>query len=419
MTIHPAPSSKVETGPSGQAGGLFLAALRLPRLPVDLQQPGQARALGHLPLLFWVVSVLRPRLTVLAGLGAGELFVGLAQALETSDRPAALLGLDAAEGAGMAPELRALHARDHAGLARIAPPDHPASAVDLLVLDLSDEALATTVADLWLPHLTAGGGVVVLGDAAQIAAASARIGDRIEGLAFDFGEPVDAAACRLVVRAEVAGADAPEGGTLLAALQDLPMARQVFHRLGRGLIAEQALQHLPQTRAEVTQLSAEKTGLETRLAAALAEIEDLRQAESRMTRQQAEQVTRLYELELSYREATEAQARLQADLAQLRVAHAERIEDIARITEHFQTRAEKLRQDLTACQDRAATQLATQLAKAEERAKAHRIRIKDDLRKEARLELRQERAKREAMLRSLSWRVTRPLRGLRRLFGRR
>ena len=442
--------SMQEDGEPRLAGLAIMSALRQPLLSND------DSSLRHVPLLFWLAVAMSPRRSAWVGIGDGALFLGLAQALGTLGKPASLQGLDAQAGAGMGPERHEIYARHYAGFASVVPLAHPLSEVDFLVLHQPTEDMVERLKVAWLPQLSGRGVVLILGTLTQIEAVSAQI----EGVSFDFSVERLGIGCRLVL----CGTDLPrELAPLMNDPAAFPVAKQLFHRLGSGLVAERAAAHLPVMQANVADLMAEKADLAARLSKALSEVEDLRQAETVMTLHQAEQVTRRYELETAHRDGMARITHVEACLAQSRAAHDERVEDIACLTHHFDARAEKLRQDIAALQARAAEQLAQCEARAREQAEAelaqykakantrlqrveeelaqHKAKAntrlqraeaelaqykakamqqaKADLLKETRHQLRQERAKRDAMVNSTSWRLTRPLRGLRRLLKQR
>ena len=164
--------------------GLFnpLAYPLLLRAPQWL--PARAAGDGRLPLSMLVVAMLEPARVVELGVGQGETFAALCQAVQALGLPTQCLGVelppagpDGAQRAQSASEFRARQAALFGGFARLVCAEPEAAAgpvadgqVDLLHLGQGlSEAEAARAFERWLPKLSARG-VVLVSQTAQAVA---------------------------------------------------------------------------------------------------------------------------------------------------------------------------------------------------------------------------------------------------------
>jgi len=144
------------------------AAFLRPRLTRD------PAAMLHVPLLFWLVRALRPARSLVLGIGQGDLFLALCQALDRLDQMATCTGVGVSRPPGsdveMVPDLREEIRLLYPDLAELRVADGPGPALkgqrkgslDLLLVDLTnlEGAVLPDAAELLRP--LAADGVLIL-----------------------------------------------------------------------------------------------------------------------------------------------------------------------------------------------------------------------------------------------------------------
>ncbi|MEQ6250817.1 class I SAM-dependent methyltransferase [Sulfitobacter sp. HNIBRBA3233] len=160
-------------------------------------------ALAHLPLLFWLVTDLRPGRSVTVGIDTGVLHFGLCQALDKNGYDGVCYGFGTWKDAEEVPAaLREHNAREYDDMSYLSVADVSGAAdgfgetsVDLLVCEsrLDGDEIDALIA-LWLPRMTARGVIVLSGGQAQPGLLSRRLsaqGIDVPAVHFEFGGGLD------------------------------------------------------------------------------------------------------------------------------------------------------------------------------------------------------------------------------------
>jgi len=397
--------------PQSGMAGLAEVLLSGPALFRRPGHPAPLPMLGRLPVLFWLVGLLQPRRVVQIGLGDGLVCMALCQATSALDGETTVLGLDPGQPAGAAAVLpapfAASHGANYADLAVLEGADpldaaaarHPAPAegdIDLLVLAAPlDAAQRQALAAHWLPRLSARAVILTCGAVGQ--GASASFGDApVIAL-----PPLPGAEAEGMVLT-LHGANQPK---VLRALAEgggdavLRGAFLLFDMLGQGLVAASEAEALRDAHrrdsAALTAARHEAVALRAALEA----------AEARGARAEAETGAALARL-------ADLAAAHNADIARslagsategtpggdMGARYAARLEDIAALTQEFTDRRETDLARISELQQKlVTTDRALQATRADKATLERRVR---------------------AMETSTSWRLTRPVRGLKRLFSR-
>ena len=402
----PNPSESLPSGLRDLSGSLLsgTALFRRPRHPAALPM------LGRLPVLFWLVELLRPRLVVQIGLGDGLVSMALCQAAGALGGQTRILGLDPGRPAGAAAALpapfAASHDRNEIGLSVLEGADpleaaaarHAASlagGIDLLVLAAPlDPAQRQALAAQFLPRLSARAVILTCGAAGQ--GAEALFGDApvITLPPLPSGEPdpdpdTESGAMTLILQ----GADQPAALRALAADDTgapddaaddaiLRGAFLLFDALGQGLVAASAAEGLRAAHRRDAAARAEAAVLQAALHRAQARLAEISAAHSAGIA----------------RGLGGASAESGPGEGEMGARYAARLADIAALTQDFTARRDADLARISELQQQlVTTDRALQAERAEKAALARRVR---------------------AMETSTSWRLTRPVRGIRRLFSR-
>lgn len=393
--------------------------------------------LGQIPFLFWLVETIRPRTVVQFGIGDGVVYMALCQVSERFGDSTVCTGLQM-NGPLMPSALREQHDAQYSDFSVLlcedpgGDPRSFGSEIDLLVLNQAlDPEILASFQSSWLPRLSDRSVVVIChpeGTAPNETTHQNLFPDKERMI---LRGPVSPGG--YAVEAVLYGKDQPERLVTMAAQRPgkpaYLAARQVFNRLGQGIEATLEARSFQQERSTLlTSLQAAEAALkthETKLIAQQAEVKAAQAAEEVEISRQAEMSARLYDLEevlsrtkrenadLSIEAAmlrAEIEALgavkdgLEAELTDARTAHEARIEDIAVLTRTLEAEhAAALKAEIEA------------LGAVKDRLEAH-TRERDDLRYQIDVLT----AHRDALLTSTSWRITKPMRGVKNvLSGRR
>lgn len=443
----------------------------LPVIP-EIVTPASARALfwrprylaasgdlWHLPFLFWLTDLARPRVVASIGVGDGVAYFATCQAMERLGQGGRCHGITAGP---VAPEILS-HGDSHygelsrlyTGTARSFAGQIADGTVDLLALHgVPDDETVAALSDEWPRKMSARGVILLHGVADWPAEGVARhyldrLGRDHQTITFEEGEGIVAV---------LWGADQPAQLVDLAALD--PMApgagevRHVFHRLGSAVqtewTARETARRADAAQGRASEAEAALAAVEAERDAAARNLAELRESHDARAREVAVLQARLDSAE-EFKDAaglTDLMRRhgaAQEELGALR-AKLTQAETRAREGRHAEAAArdavaaaEQMAADRIAAKDRALNQLGTELAALREqvtgRADLMALTMQLEARREEhddqralRAELNHLRAERdraraevEALLSSTSWKLTGPVRGimmgLRRLRG--
>lgn len=246
VTPRPAPSRPDPAVPAADAAA-GIAPLSSASLFWRPKYLADEPVLGHVPFLFWLAEVTRPRLIATLGLGRGTAHFALAQAAERLGLEATCCAVEAAGAPGLA-AAAAYNAATYGDVSRVIVADpagaagrFPAGSIDILLVQLppAQETEARIVED-WLPRLSRSG-VLVLpcpedgpegGPLADLAATLAT-----EDRLVEIGPPEPGGAA---LRVLLVGARRPERLDLLARLRfgrpGHTDVQRVFAHLGQAAV---------------------------------------------------------------------------------------------------------------------------------------------------------------------------------------
>lgn len=389
--------------------GMVTRSGTAPAMP-EIVTPASARALFwrprflrpspdlcHLPFLFWLTDLARPRVFASLGLGDGVAYFATCQAIDRLGRESLCHGVSADPAA---PELRDHNDNEYddisrlsTGTARSLAAQMADGTVDLLTVHgVPDTETVAALNDEWPRKMSARGVIVLHGVAHWPADGPARL--YLDRLGRD--HPVISFEEGAGLVAVLWGADQPGQLADLARLD--PMApgagevRHVFRRLGSAVQTEWAARDSAE-RADLAQARA--TAAETALAEleaerdatarSLAELRDTHEARSREvavlqakleSAEALRDATGLSDLMRRHGAAQEELGTLRARLteAEARAAEGRRVEAearaVAEAAEQARIEAEKIAADRVAAKDRALQQLGAQLAASRDQTAA-------------------------------------------------
>ncbi|GGD36008.1 hypothetical protein GCM10011358_19760 [Sinisalibacter lacisalsi] len=407
-TAKPAAGAEIAFGPGhapvpvGQEPYLPFSSPAIfwrPRCVVD------SPMLAQVPYLFWLMETLQPDSVVQVGLGDGLVYMTLCQSIERLGARGSMIGLAGADEAPLLPERfqrdHDAHYADFSVLARNEPSEAGALVsgnLDLLVLNAPiPEDQVATLTEEWLPSLSERA-VILVCQPERVTRHGALRRSRITPPGRpSISGPMSAGRGQLDVI--LAGRDQPDRLTsLVPEIGDAStqiIARQVFSRLGEGLVdalrREGLARELRERDADRQRLSADIQQSRAEASALKAESEALQEAMTEANR-------RLAELETTSSAETARVVALRHENAALKSERNRLTGEVARLEED----AVKLRGALTAAK--------TARASADVKLK--------DLRAQKAADRTRHKAKIRALHDSRSWRITRPLRRLKRLLTR-
>lgn len=424
-TIDPQARGTTAVGdPSGIVIGSPIGASGSPAVFWPLRHPVDSPLLGNIPFLFWLIETTRPRKIVQLGLGDGLIHMSLCQAVERLGGQSLCVGVDL-DGCDWPEQLRRQHQAEYSAFSTLIHGGWPSDGAglvrgaDLLILNAPlDRDQCQSISDHWLSQLS-NKAVVLTIDAARVLGHPDLRNRLIEGAASVLAAGPFSPAGEMI-DVTLLGEVQPERlRHLVDAGETSPIrltARQVFKTLGKGV--EDACR-LRELQAQNNALRSSAQTLKD--AGAAAKATSAAQAGERADELSAE-------LDAAKRQAEAANAQideLRRQNAQLEEAHATRIEDIAVLM-----REHKLRQKETA--DEAARlrdEVERLTRKNAEQDRAHKAQLAQlrETQEAALAELQGQlvamQALHEDTLReifaSTSWRVTRPMRGLKAAISRR
>ncbi len=346
-----------EDGPRNQSVP-SRAAIPLPLATKALFWPPRHAALSkdifHVPLLFWLIETVRPLRVVQLGLQDPGGYLAVCQAMDR-------LGLDG--------QCWAVAGREEADALIASPQEHNHNiyadfssiltcshahvahslrdaGIDLLVLDMSpDDPDLAGACDLWLPLLS-DRGVIVLRQKARDDENQAGTPESLAALSADhpvFQSRHDDWTLRVILH----GQNQPERLLHLASL-DLGMSghlavRQVFTRLGQGLVDGQSANRLQREReamqSELRALKIQVSELGNELEQKQAEVSQTREAMIQLQRQYNERQAELFD---HTRAASETKASAEDTVAEKNMAIAELREKLDQAADRQQKYEAKL-----------------------------------------------------------------------------
>ena len=462
-------------------------------------------SLGQIPFLFWLVEILRPATIVQIGLGDGLSYMALCQAADRLGGNAICIGIDK-DKAQLPIALQADHDRLYADLSILRPlsPGMPllpeGMAADLVLITRTfDPAETGPIERDLIQHLSER--AVVLFQSSEPSQTDLPLRQRLIRDECRITPIPTASSENAMLEMVLHGEDQSERLRFLAAQKPGDpawlAARQVFRRLGQGIIREAQSRRLGKSQTELQrrleQMEAESASQKAELSRASQENTALKAAEAAGLARQADLAARIHDQQQALERLQQANESAQAELAaseeqnarlrdqinmitaerdqsaeslsSLQLEHEARIGDIAVLTQHFDesrsqfnVRQAALAAELEQEQDRAAKELAalqqehaariediavmtqhfdesrsqfnvrqaalaTELEQEQDRAAKELAALQQE--HAARIEeiavlgkkLADVSAYRDELLRSTSWKVTGPMRGVKRMLS--